>query len=278
MSVEQRLNWNDGEIDFSGRGGDRGLRGIAIAGKEIFIAASNELFCFTPDFKLKCSYRNRYLRHCHEIDLRDNTLLLSSTGFDSVLGFDLSSRAFSDGFSVFRENSGWRAKQFDPRGDDGPAPSHRYHINMVRSHGTGIYLSGLHTNAVLFIDAAMSVSETCTLPPGTHNAQPLDGGVIYNDTRSDVIRHIKPNGTQSMSPVPRYPQLELQHVGLDQSCIARQAFARGLCILDEHYLAGGSSPSTISLYDRSNGSLVKSINLSMDIRNAIHGLELWPFQ
>ncbi len=43
------------------------------------------------------------------------------------------------------------------------------------------------------------------------------------------------------------------------------------------YVDGGFSPSTISLYDLEINQKVGSVNLSMDIRNAIHGLECWPF-
>jgi hypothetical protein len=42
-------------------------------------------------------------------------------------------------------------------------------------------------------------------------------------------------------------------------------------------IAAGSSPSTISIYDVEGRQVVGSVNLSMDIRNAIHGLEIWPF-
>jgi hypothetical protein len=42
-------------------------------------------------------------------------------------------------------------------------------------------------------------------------------------------------------------------------------------------VAGGSSPSTISLYDFEAKQKVGSVNLTMDIRNAIHGLEPWPY-
>jgi hypothetical protein len=37
------VDWNESNIDFSGRGWDRGLRGIEFYGDEIFIAASDEL-------------------------------------------------------------------------------------------------------------------------------------------------------------------------------------------------------------------------------------------
>jgi hypothetical protein len=42
-------------------------------------------------------------------------------------------------------------------------------------------------------------------------------------------------------------------------------------------IAAGSSPSTITLYDLESESEITRVNFSMDIRNAIHGLEVWPF-
>lgn len=65
--------------------------------------------------------------------------------------------------------------------------------------------------------------------------------------------------------------------GIDDSKVARQGSGRGLCPIGERFVAGGSSPSTISLYDFDAEQKVVSVNLTMDIRNAIHGLELWPF-
>jgi hypothetical protein len=63
----QVLDWNTMDIDWQGRGWDRGLRGIAFDGDAIYIAASDELFAFTPDFRRIGSWRNPYLKHCHEI-------------------------------------------------------------------------------------------------------------------------------------------------------------------------------------------------------------------
>ena len=31
------------------------------------------------------------------------------------------------------------------------------------------------------------------------------------------------------------------------------------------------------MFDLSDGSLVKAVSFTMDVRNAVHGLELWPF-
>ena len=71
--------------------------------------------------------------------------------------------------------------------------------------------------------------------------------------------------------VQRLAQERLHHK------IARQGFGRGLCPVGDRFVAGGSSPSTVSLYDLDSNQKVGSVNLTMDIRNAIHGLELWPY-
>ena len=72
-SVRQTIDWNKGDIDWQGRGWDRGLRGIAFDGGLVYIAASDELFAFTPDFRPAGSWRNSYLKHCHEIAVYERT-------------------------------------------------------------------------------------------------------------------------------------------------------------------------------------------------------------
>ena len=47
--------------------------------------------------------------------------------------------------------------------------------------------------------------------------------------------------------------------------------------MSEGLIAGGSSPATVSVYDLNTFQTLKTINLTMDVRNTIHGLEVWPF-
>jgi hypothetical protein len=115
------------------------------------------------------------------------------------------------------------------------------------------------------------------LPAGTHNAQPWRDGVLFNDTASDFVRYVSRSDDPVSFEVVRYEESAIQFAGIDDSKVARQAFGRGLCTLDDRFIAAGSSPSTITLYDLQSRQRVCSVNLSMDIRNAIHGLEVWPF-
>ena len=274
---QQHVDWNTGEIDFAGRGADRGLRGIEFDGDNIWIAASDELFCYDRSFNIRGSFRNRYLKHCHEISRIDRTLFLTSTGFDSLLAFDLDRNDYVWGMQLQRQLNGWLCQRFDPRSGNGPQPGNHFHVNMVYVDKTGLYLSGLRTQAMLHVNSQFEVAEVCNIPTGAHNAQPYRDGLLVNDTAADCVRYVGRDGTQLAFNVPTYAEDQIEFAGIDSSKIARQGFGRGLCRVGERFVAGGSSPSTVSLYDMVQGELVASVNLTMDIRNAIHGLEPWPF-
>jgi len=273
----QHVDWNTDAIDWEGRGADRGLRGITFDGDDIYIAASDELFVYDRDFTMLRSYKNRYLKHCHEICRVENRIFLTSTGFDSLLAFNLESRKFDWGFQLQKPYNDWSGFAFDPQSESGPRPVNDLHINMVYMDTTGIYVSGLRTNALLHINDRMEVSAVCNLPGGTHNARPWKGGVIFNDTASDCVRYVGRDGAEKAYQIHSYDEADIVFAGVDDSKVARQAFGRGLCPIDDRFIAAGSSPSTITLYDTEMNQKVGFVNLSMDIRNAIHGLEVWPF-
>jgi len=277
QKIEQHIDWNTSKINFAGRGADRGLRGISIDKDEVLIAASDELFGYDRHFSLQASWRNRYLNHCHEICRVERTLFLTSTGHDSILAFDLDKKAFVWGFHLQKQLGQWGGFTFDPCSENGPRAFNDLHINMVHADITGIYISGLRTEALLHINKQNKVTEVCSLPAGTHNARPFNGGVIFNDTASDYLRVVPRGGTSQAFKIRGYDPADLQFDGVDDSKIARQAFGRGLCIIDERFVAGGSSPSTVTLYDLHSKQMVASVNLTMDIRNAIHGLAVWPY-
>jgi hypothetical protein len=274
-AVVQTIDWNTTDIDWQGRGWDRGLRGIAFDDEQVYIAASDELFVYTPQFEPIASYRSRYLRHCHEIHRYKRRLYLTSTGFDSILGFDLDNRRFSWGLNILKTGGDVRAAPFNPAGQDGPLPSNRLHLNSVYCSAGGMFISGLRTDGMLRF-SGKRIETALTLPHGIHNAQPFRDGVVFNDTMSDQVRYAAPLD-QCAFAVPRYDPDDLIHTELDDSRTARQAFGRGLCTFDETFIAAGSSPSTIALHDVDRVKTTLQVTLSHDIRNAIHGLEVWPF-
>ncbi|HET8692788.1 MAG TPA: hypothetical protein VFM30_11695 [Steroidobacteraceae bacterium] len=275
--VTQALDWNHAGIDWQGRGWDRGLRGIAFDGGLVYIAASDELFAFSPDFRRVGSWRNAYLKHCHEIAVWERRLYLASTGCDSVLAFDLDAKEFSWGMQVVTSKFKFQGRAFDPRKDDGPLMLNKLHLNNLHCTRGGLYISGMRTGGMLLFNGR-EVNMAVELPPGTHNARPFRNGVLFNDTAANLLRYADRDGREDRAmPVPTYPAESLLHADMDQSGLARQGFARGLAVLSDSVVAGGSSPSTVTVYDLAGNQRLLSVNLTMDVRNAIHGLEVWPY-
>jgi hypothetical protein len=275
---EQHVDWNTSDIDFEGRGADRGLRGIAFDEDAIYIAASDEIFCYNQTFTIQNSYKNPYLKHAHEICKMGRRLLITSTGFDSLLSFNLDTKEFDWGFQLRKEYGEWTGHTFDPQTNLGPRLVNDFHVNMVDVDDRGIFLSGLHTDGLLFLTSKNEIKIVCDLPAYTHNPRLWKDGILFNDTASDCVRYVPRQGQEQAYKIITYEERDIQFSGIDDSNIARQGFGRGLCTIGDRFVAGGSSPSTVTLYDFASAMVVGSVNLTMDIRNAIHGLEVWPYQ
>ena len=283
QEVSQVVDWDTSEIDFQGRGWDRGLRGIAFYGNEIYIAASDELFVYDRNFKIQRSFRSTYLKHCHEIFQLNKHLYLTSTGHDSILAFDLEKQAFFWAIHLARGKDGPVGTAYDPNGINGPGGANGppaenlLHLNNIYADKRGMYASGIRTQGILHIGNKNVVSKMVDMPQGMHNARPFRDGVLFNDTTADLVRYVGRDGTQIALPVPTYDNSELTHTELGDDHLARQGFGRGLCVINERIIAAGSSPSTITVYDLESATEITHVNFSMDVRNAIHGLEVWPF-
>ncbi len=275
QQVAQPIDWNTTNIDWQGRGWDRGLRGIEFDGDKVYIAASNELFVYNRDFEQVASYRSPYLKHCHEISRYQRRLYLTSTGYDSIIGFDLDKLQFSWGLHIAKTPDGFRGNPFHPSGNRGPPAENELHINNVHCLERGMYISGRGTGRLLQY-TGKQIKATATLPLGVHNARPYADGVLFNDSETDAVR-FESRDKRRIFRIPRYDPNQLTHTDLDDSRIARQAFGRGLCVVEDGVIAAGSSPSTITLHDLNSMKTTLSINLTMDVRNAIHGLEVWPY-
>ena len=243
----------------------------------MYVAASDELFAYTPDFRPVGSWRNPYLKHCHEMAVWERRLFLTSTGCDAILGFDLDRKEFNWAMHVLTQQFRFQGRGFDPRGDDGPLMLNKLHLNNVHCTPGGMYLAGLGTGGMLLFNGR-EIRMAVELPAGARNARPFRDGVLFNDTEANSLRYAARDGAEDRAfPVPSYPAESLLNRGLDESGIARQGFARGLAVLTDSLVAGGSSPSTISVYDLPRNQRMLSVNLTMDVGNAIHSLAAWPY-
>jgi hypothetical protein len=299
--VKQVFDYNTSDIDFYGRGGSRGLRGIAFDTNKVYIAGSEELFVFDSQMKLIETFKNRYLELCHEIYLSENNLYLTSTNFDSILVFDTNSRKFIKGYHFtqknylktrlyrilnkalnktiqirpFQINEELGFTEFNPDSGNGPERSNKFHINNVTVIDHKLFLAGVKLLTLQEFDFA-KVTKIANIPGGTHNAMPyMQEFVIMNNTRKNeiVVKYISGKNLKRWD-VKLFPHDELLNANIPDDH-ARQGFARGLAIF-ENYIIAGSSPANISVYDINEKGVIKTINFSKDIRITIHGLEVIP--
>ncbi|HET9311735.1 MAG TPA: hypothetical protein VFP41_11010 [Actinomycetota bacterium] len=283
----QVLDWSEADIDWEGRGGDRGLRGIAFHDGLVYLAASDEIFIYDRGFELRGSIRNPYLKHCHEITVSDGHLYMASTGFDSVLEMDLDTQVFTRAWCL-RYSDAWKLRrtlnlrikpslrEYDPSAPGGPEPADTSHVNNVFVLDDAIYACGTRLAALWRIDGRR-LQRYARTPFGTHNTRPFRDGVLFNHTKTDRIAYASRDGRVLRSvELPTYPADALEHADLP-SDLARPTFGRGLAVLEDGRVVGGSSPATVSVYDIDAGRSVQSVNITMDVRNAVHGLEVWPY-
>jgi hypothetical protein len=276
-SFQQVVDWNDQSISWEGRGWDRGLRGIAFYDEHIYLAASDELFVYDQDFTIVKSFTNPYLKHCHEISIYQQRLYLTSTGFDAILEFDLTKEQFTRAWQAVSINGQITdLRPFDPLLATGPSASMDCHINNIGFWQNKMHLSGTKLNSLALFNGR-EVMQWGGIPLTSHNAQVFGNGTLCNDTGSDQVAVFNRQGQlQEAFTITKYPQNELDWTHLTEDR-ARQGFARGLALYGNDKLIAGSSPSTISVYQFGGHEPVCIMQLTNDIRNSIHGLEVWPY-
>ena len=247
--VYQPVNWH-------GPGEERGLRGIAFHRERVFVVANDELFEYNPNFELIASYRNPYLKNCHAICVHQHHLFITCSTFDSILGFNLRRNNFDLAFMVKTDGQNLAMGKFNPNGDDGPLPISKLQINSIYCEKGGMYIAGHKTGGLLLYNGKR-IGISATLPNGTNDARPFRDGMVFNDTESEHFRYATRAGKDD--------------------CAFRQQSGRGLCVVDNSVIATGSSPATIALYDLEKKKMTESMNISADVRETIHSLEVWPF-
>jgi hypothetical protein len=281
------LDWSAADIDWEGRGGDRGLRGIAFHDGLVYLAASDEIFVYDRQFTPQGSIRNAYLKHCHEITVHDGHLYMASTGFDSVLEMRLDTHTFTRAWCL-RYSDAWKLRRtlklrvrpsfrtYDPSAPGGPKAADTSHVNNVVVRDGAIFTCGTRLSSLWRIDGP-SLQRYARTPFGTHNTRPFRDGVLFNHTKTDRIAYATREGTVVRSvALPTYPTESLEHADMP-SDLARPTFGRGLTELGDGLIVGGSSPATVTVYDIDTEQVVRSVNITMDVRNAVHGLEVWPY-
>ena len=198
-------------------------------------------------------------------------MFLTSAGYDSILAFDIVKQQFHWALHVDKDGYRLLGTRFDPGGDNGPLQIDKMHLNSITANDDGMYIAGLNTGGMLHFNGK-HVNMSATVPEGTHNAQPFEDGVLFNDTEAGVVRFASRDYNRDR--VINVPQISTDD---DDSDVALASFGRGLCVVKNRLIAAGSSPATIALHDLDSEETALTVTLSTDVRHAIHGLEVWPF-
>ncbi len=300
---KQVIDCNTKDINWEGSGGERGLRGMCFYKDDIYLASHDTIFIYNKRFDLLSTITNKYFGQIHEIYTKNDILWITSTSFDSVIEYDLLSKTFTRGFCIrclnFKRSQNYRKPKnkylkylhslknkiirpkidmhvFDPNADQGPVRSDQYHINNVYFKNSLLYISPSNSNTLLKIKDEKIVKKY-RLPSSTHNAFPYKEGFLANNTANKKISYFSKEGkTLEAFNICQYDKGSIINIDIPGDK-AKAFFARGLTVSNQGYIIAGSSPATVSLYEHGCKDPIKSVNISMDVRYAIHGLEIWPF-
>ncbi len=298
------LRWADENIKWEGRGGERGLRGIAFYKDKIIVASGTQLLFFDKSFKLVDTFYSHLFGDIHELLVHNNELVITATLFDLILFFDLEKLKLTKGYrikpnktqikkqDVFHKsyklvqkrylywmnffkniNNEFSFEQIDPSSYQ-PVKTHisqSIHINSVFLSGETLCFTGTTQNIVFGIrnDELVRMG---TIPFGTHNVQSFNDGLIMNYTMREEVLKTSWKGFVREKYGLKFNGETMQ--GHYDQTHAKPGWNRGLAVKDD-MIFFGCSPATVNIINTSSGEH-EFVELDSDVRNAIHGLEVLP--
>lgn len=278
--VVQMLDWDNPDINWDGRGGDRGIRGLSFFGHTLYAVAGNELFAFEQEgnsLKLVASYPNKYLKLTHEAWRHKEKLYICSGGTDSILIFDLVKKQWIT--SYYHNAGSMGSKPFDPNTGDKykDITSGYMHLDSVYANDYFMWYCGAFTDGLWRLDLNTGQTTKIQLQiADTHNARPYCGGYLYNLSRYSKTVFEQGGKIIREWNTPVYDLSTLTHTNLSKDH-AVQGYTRGMVTYD-NFIITGSSPATINIFHiDKQGSPIKSIQLTNDLRNSICGMALYEW-
>lgn len=276
QEVIHALDFASADIEWFGDEGGRGLRGIALDGETVYIAASDRLLAYDKRFKLIDSWQNPNLANCRGIGIFLRELFLVSSGNDSILAFDLDQKKFHWAMHVQSDHHQFRPAIFDPLESEGPIPIDKLRLRNIRCGEGGLYFSGMNTGGLLHFNGE-KIQMLAELPRGAQDAQIFRNGIVFNDSHAGVLRYSGDDeGTEDRAlEVPFYKETDHESNDSDATRQLKRGYARGLCILSDRVVAGGSTPAGVSLYDLRENRKLASVWFTKNVLEAINSIEAW---
>ena len=254
------------------RGGERGLRGVAVLEDRIVVADSSGLIELNKEtYTVTKEKRDRgFFKSIHEICYFDNHIWVTSTGYDAIAKVDLDFNLVEfweilgeskDDHKIFTGK-----RQINP---EEAVPDDKYHINSISAFSGRLVFSGLITS--LYDFESMNIVESMTtigdIKSFQHNFYQYDDCSLINMTSLKHLGIIQ-NGQSRFFPVPA-----THHAKFSIDKIAENNWNRGLT-RGGNYAIIGSSPARLLLFDMDKYEFVKQLQIEEDIRHCIHGLEI----
>ena len=267
------LDWNTPDINWEGRGGDRGIRGMTFYNDLLYAMAGNALFVFNKKMQLINLFTNKYLFGSHELTLHEDKLYIISNSFDSILIFDLRKEKWLLSWNVKEQCA------FDPNISNSLFNFRdSIHLDSITIQNNKMYYCGSQIDKLMCLDLAtekFSIIENNL--KHTHNAQLYKEGIIYNLAFQSKTVYRKDNEIIQEWITPRYKKEDMTHLDIQEDT-AVQGYTRGMLLKDD-YVIVGNSPATINIFVLGDSKPIRSIQLTNDIRNSICGITecKWSF-
>ena len=254
------------------RGGERGLRGVAVLEDRIVVADSSGLIELNKEtYTVTKEKRDRgFFKSIHEICYFDNHIWVTSTGYDAIAKVDLDFNLVEfweilgeskDDHKIFTGK-----RQINP---EEAVPDDKYHINSISAFSGRLVFSGLITS--LYDFESMNIIESMPtiedIKSFQHNFYEYDDCSLINMTSLKHLGIIQ-NGQSRFFPIPA-----THHAKFSIDKIAENNWNRGLT-RGGNYAIIGSSPARLLLFDMDKYEFVKQLQIEEDIRHCIHGLEI----
>lgn len=287
------------------RGNTRGCRGISVWKDNIVAATYHTIKFFDFNLDHKRDLSHGLMVGLHEMDIRGDNVLLSSTAIDAAVEYNLITGELINKYmprevSIFQDYFDLVPLEIDCDIDqrrnwlaeNTTHPSH-LHLNAVAKWGDNDYALLNSFGAIVNLTKPEIVLEDNSLKKGHNLIINSQGLAILNDTSGKTVRFydltkrklikiIDLNSFYFVRNIAKYQRIKniFKKVKgkLGTSCgiqVAKPLFVRGLAMDSDHrFLFVGLSPASILCIDWEKRELVDAFNYSSHLVNCIHGLKV----
>jgi len=256
------------------RGGDRGYRGVAVDldRSQVWVTRFDCIEIYDQDFNLVEALRHPLFLHLHDLSICGNKCLVTSTGENLVLEFDVAQRSFVASYSILLNRQGVPGVAFSKDPGKMPARDFYHHLNSIYVDAEHILTSGGQSQ-MLFRLTGPTLTPVTVLPKGVHNTlQMPDGTVVFLDSEGNRVG-MQTGREIAFVPVPAIAGLEIDNPpNTERWQVARPYYTRGMCLASDGRIVFGHSPTSLCILDTRKGTIEEQWVLSRDITWMVSGI------